>query len=174
MTERELAQQCMAGRRNAQYALYKQYSRLMMTVCLRYTNNKNEAEDVMQEGFVKVFSKLDQWENKGPLGGWIRSIMVNTALSHYRKHRKVSYTEDVDQLTNVDNAEAGVVSAMSAAELLVLIGSMPPGYKMVFNLFAIEGYGHKEIADMLEISENTSKTQFLKARAWLQKALNEH
>lgn len=167
-------QQCLAGHRNAQHLLYKQYARLMMTVCLRYTNNKNEAEDVLQEGFVKVFAKLDQWENKGPLGGWIRTIMVNTALSHYRKHKKDNHSDDAVQLANKDSEEPNVVSSMGAQELLALIGSMPHGYKMVFNLFAIEGYGHKEIGEMLGISENTSKTQFLKARAWLQKALKEN
>ena len=173
MTEQELVRSCLEGKREAQQALFRQYSGVMMTVCLRYTSSRDEAADVLQEGFIKVFQKLDQWQNRGPLGGWIRMIMVNTALTDYRKRTKWGPMEDVEGAHEVRDIDASAVSRMSADELMAMIHALPQGYKMVFNLFAVEGYSHKEIADMLGISENTSKTQFLKARTRLQKEIEK-
>lgn len=171
MTDQELANGCIAGRREAQELLWKQYSRKMMTVCLRYCSDREEAEDVLQEGFIKVFEKIGQWQDKGPLGGWIRAIMVNTALTHLRSRSKWRNTSDIEMVGNVDAGEVSAISKMNEENLLKLIASMPEGYKTVFNLFAIEGYAHKEIGEKLGISENTSKTQFLKAKNWLKKNL---
>jgi RNA polymerase sigma factor (sigma-70 family) len=173
MTDQELANGCAAGKRDAQELLWKLYSRKMMTVCLRYCDSQEEAEDVLQEGFIKVFDKIGQWQGTGPLGGWIRTIMVNTALTYLRSRSKWRNTTDIETVQHFDADEISAVSRMNEQSLLELIEKMPSGYRTVFNLFAIEGYPHKEIADMMGISENTSKTQFLKAKNWLKKHLIE-
>jgi RNA polymerase sigma-70 factor (ECF subfamily) len=171
MSDQELAKGCIAGNRDAQHLLWKQYSRKMMGVCLRYTDSREEAEDVLQEGFIKVYEKIGQWSEAGPLGGWIRSVMVNTALTHIRSSRKWKHTADIETAEDFDASDIDAVSRMNEEALMKLIESMPLGYKTVFNLFAIEGYSHKEIADSMGITENTSKTQFLKAKNWLKKHL---
>jgi RNA polymerase sigma factor (sigma-70 family) len=171
MTDQELVESCLKGSRDAQYRLYKLYAGKMMSVCMRYANSRDEAEDIMQEGFIKVFEKLGQWSGTGALGGWIRTIMVNTALNQLRKDLKWKNSVNVDSVVNLDSEEMTVLGAMNAEELLGMIQKMPTGYKTVFNLFAIEGYSHKEIAEMLSISENTSKTQFFKAKDWMRKSM---
>lgn len=173
MTDQELVKKCLEGNREAQKLLFSTYSRKMMTICLRYTEDREEAEDVLQEGFIKVFEKMRQWQGSGPLGGWIRSIMVNTALTHIRNRSKWKNATDLDSAEEIDAEDVSALDMLSADDLMELIGQMPSGYKTVFNLFAIEGYGHKEIGDLLGITESTSKTQFLKAKAWLKKALTE-
>ncbi len=151
--------------------LWKLYARKMMGICLRYCDSREEAEDVLQEGFIKVFEKISQWQGSGPLGGWIRTIMVNTALTHLRNRHKWKNSVDLDAAEELDAHEVDAASKMDEQTLLKLIEQMPTGYRTVFNLFAIEGFGHKEIADMMGVSENTSKTQFLKAKNWLKKNL---
>ncbi len=173
MTDQELATACINGDRNAQEQLWKQFSRKMMTVCLRYCDSREEAEDVLQEGFIKVFEKMNQWQGTGPLGGWIRTIIVNTALTYLRSRKKWKNTTTIETAVHLNADEVNAISSMNEESLLKLIETMPSGYKTVFNLFAIEGYGHKEIADLMGISENTSKTQFLKAKNWLKKNLTE-
>ncbi len=171
MSDQELAKGCIAGRRDAQQLLWKQYSRKMMSVCLRYADSREEAEDVLQEGFIKVFEKIGQWSASGPLGGWIRTVMVNTALTHIRINKKWRDSADIEAADEMDASDIDAVSRMNEDALMKLIEKMPLGYKTVFNLFAIEGYSHKEISDSLGITENTSKTQFLKAKNWLKKHL---
>lgn len=171
MTDHELAKGCLKGQRESQEMLWKLYARKMMSVCMRYCDSRQEAEDVMQDGFVKVFEKIGQWQGSGPLGGWIRTVMVNTALTHLRSQHKWRNSVDLDAAEDLDAEEIDAVSKMNENALLKLIEKMPTGYRTVFNLFAIEGYGHKEIADSMGISENTSKTQFLKAKNWLKKNL---
>lgn len=151
--------------------LWKLYARKMMSICLRYCDSRDEAEDVMQDGFIKVFEKIGQWQGSGPLGGWIRTIMVNTALTHLRSRHKWKNSVDLDAAEELDAREVDAASKMNEQALLKLIEKMPTGYRTVFNLFAIEGYGHKDIAEMMGVSENTSKTQFLKAKNWLKKNL---
>lgn len=145
----------------------------MMAVCLRYCDSREEAEDVLQDGFIKVFEKMNQWQGSGPLGGWIRTVIVNTALTFIRSRNKWRNSVDLDKAEDLDAEETDALSVMNEASLLALIDKMPTGYKTVFNLFAIEGYAHKEIGELLGISENTSKTQFLKAKNWLKKNLTE-
>ena len=142
-----------------------------MSVCLRYCDSREEAEDVMQDGFVKVFEKIGQWQGSGALGGWIRTIMVNTALTYLRSRNKWRNSVDLDAAEELDAEEVDAVSKMNETSLLNLIEKMPTGYRTVFNLFAIEGYGHQEIAEAMGISESTSKTQFHKAKNWLKKNL---
>lgn len=171
MTDQELAKGIIQGDRVAQQTLWKLYSRKMMTVCMRYCDSREEAEDVLQDAFVKVFQRISQWQGSGPLGGWIRTVVVNTALTHIRSEHKWRNSTDLDAAEDLDAEDVDAVSQMNAEALMDLIEKMPKGYKTVFNLFAVEGYGHKDIGEMLGISENTSKTQFLKAKNWLKKNL---
>lgn len=132
-----------------------------------------EAEDVLQESFIKVFEKLNQWKGDGPLGGWIRTIVVNTSLTRIKNNKKFKLDKNIDEAVAFTDNSEDQLEALQAEDLMKLIAQMPDGYKTVFNLFVVEGYGHKEIADMLGVSESTSKTQFLKAKNWLVKRINE-
>lgn len=146
----------------------------MWVVCLRYTRNRMVAEDVMQEGFIRAFEMIGQYSGAGSLEGWLRKIFVRTAINHFRKYYQNAFIErDIDTVFNVgdDNRET-VLEKMSADHLLEILDTLPPGYKMVFNLYAIEGYNHREIAEMLGCSEGNSKSQLARARAHLQKIVN--
>ena len=146
----------------------------MLAVCRRYTNSLEDAEDVLQDGFIKVFNNLDKYRRDGSLEGWVRRIMVNTALNQYRSNLKTLYQLDIDELQHViEDARPSNFDKLNANVLLKMIESLPDGYKLVFNLYEIEGYAHKEIAEMLSICINTSKSQLLKARRVLQKKLEE-
>lgn len=146
----------------------------MMSICMRYANSRDQAQDILQDGFVKVFQKMDHYRGEGPLGGWIARTMVNTALDHIRRNKPYDHSLDLTEAEHLHSEDEHVLSDMSTSELMDLIQALPMGYRTVFNLFAIEGYPHKEIADMLGISENTSKSQFMKARAYLRKLLPKH
>jgi RNA polymerase sigma factor (sigma-70 family) len=174
MTDNELAKQCMAGDAEAQKELWKLYSRKMMAVCIRYCGNRDDAEDVLQDAFVKVFQKLSQWQGSGPLGGWIRTVVVNTNLTFLRDRRKKFVEQEINEHSSLSDLEPTVLDSLGAEALNELIASMPEGYRTVFNLFAVEGYSHREIGESLGISENTSKTQFLKAKNWLRKKIKPH
>ena len=145
----------------------------MFAVSLRYMGSTMEAEEVLQESFIKVFEKLKQWKGDGPLGGWIRTIVVNTALTRIKNNKKFRLDKNIDEAVALSDNGEDQLEALQAADLMKLIAQMPDGYKTVFNLFVVEGYGHKEIADLMGISESTSKTQFLKGKNWLVKRINE-
>ena len=132
-----------------------------------------EAEEVLQESFIKVFEKLNQWKGDGPLGGWIRTIVVNTALTRIKNNKKFRLDKNIDDAISLSDNGEDQMEALQAADLMKLIAQMPEGYNTVFNLFVVEGYGHKEIAELMGISESTSKTQFLKGKNWLVKRINE-
>ena len=167
LSENELVKQCIKRKEGALDELYKRYSPLMFGVCLRYVRNRDDAMDMMHDGFVKVFSGIEGFRFTGSLEGWIRRIMVHTAINFYNRQmsRKDNNFESASEALTNDDADA--ISEMSAAELLEHIQALPDGYRMVFNLYAIEGYQHEEIANMLGISESTSKTQLMKARRML-------
>lgn len=171
MTDEQLVHGCVAGDPIAQKALYQHYARKMMSVCMRYSGNRDQAQDMLQDGFVKVFQKIGHFRGDGSLGGWITRTMVNTALDHIRRNKPYDRSLDLTEAEHLHQEDEQVLSAMTTDELMDLIQALPPGYRTVFNLFAIEGYPHKDIADMLGISENTSKSQFMKARAYLRKLL---
>ncbi len=171
MTDEELVQGCLRSDPVAQKALYQQFARKMMSVCMRYANSSDQAQDMLQDGFVKVYQKMDRYRGEGPLGGWIARTMVNTALDHLRRNKPYDHSLDLTEAEHLHQEDATVMSSMTTDELMVLIQALPAGYRTVFNLFAIEGYPHKEIAEMLGISENTSKSQFMKARAYLRRQL---
>lgn len=169
--DEDFIERCLNNDSKSQGELYRQFAPKMFGICLRYAKNQMEAEDVLQEGFIKVFRYLKDYRNEGSLEGWIRRTMVNTAINFYKK--KIKYQKDVslDQTEPVNNEEESAIDKLSAKELLVLIHELPDGYRMVFNLNVIEGYTHKEIGKMLNISENTSKSQLSRARGVLQEKL---
>jgi RNA polymerase sigma factor (sigma-70 family) len=172
MTDEQLVLGCVKGDPVAQKALYQQFSRKMMSICMRYANNRDQAQDILQDGFVKVFQKIDHYRGEGPLGGWIARTMVNTALDHIRRNKPYDHSLDLTEAEHLHATEDEQV--LSRHEHRRADGpdpGLPPGYRTVFNLFAIEGWPHKEIAEHLGISENTSKSQFMKARAYLRKLL---
>ncbi len=171
MTDEQLVAGCLRHDPIAQQALYQAYARKMMSICMRYASGRDQAQDILQDGFVKVFQKMDHYRGEGPLGGWIARTMVNTALDQIRRDKPYAHSLDLTDAEHLHAVDEEVLAAMSADELLGLIQALPAGYRTVFNLFAIEGYPHKDIADMLGISENTSKSQFMKARAYLRKLL---
>lgn len=171
MNDIELAKACVKGDRKAQKELYDLHGAKMMSLCARYVNDTSTAEDILQEGFIKVFQKISQYTGKGPLGGWIRMIMINTALIHIRKEKKWMLSEEIDDRSDLEAKDFGVLEEMAADELMEIIQQLPTGYRTVFNLFVIEGYSHKEIGKSLGISESTSKTQFHKAKHHLRKAV---
>ena len=167
MDDFKLVSECLKGNSKAQKALFERFAPKMYAVCLRYMKREEAAKDVLQDGMIKVFLKLGDFKNEGVLEGWIRRVMVNTCLDQLRKDLK--FQTDVqlgDVEYKLENKEFTVETLM-ADDLLKLVNAMPEGYKVVFNLFAIEGYSHKEIADTLGISENTSKSQYLRAIAYL-------
>ena len=169
ISEEEIVRGCKAGNRKAQRLLYDRYSKKMLGVSLRYCQNKQEAEDVLQEGFIKVFMNIDSFKEQGSFEGWVRRIMVNTAINNYQSNLKRYYHSDVEEEAGIPSENIDALNKLSAKDLLKMIQSLPEGYRVVFNLFAIEGYSHKEIGEMLGISENTSKSQLSRARLSLQK-----
>ncbi len=170
--EKELIRQCLKGEARAQRQLYEQFAPKMFAVCLRYAKNRHNAEDILQEGFIKVYKYLKNFRGDGSFEGWMRRIFVNTAIEHYRKNSKVYSVQDIP----VDYQETVVnpaIQNMSVDELLELVNRLSNGYRMVFNLYVMEGLNHREIAGELGISEGTSKSQLARARAQLQKMIAE-
>lgn len=169
LNENELIEGCQKGNRASQKALYDSYCKKMMVVCLRYSKSTAEAEDILQEGFVKVFHGLGGFRQDAKLETWMTRIMVNTALNH---HRKKLYLYPMVDVEKADLTEEEVsLTGLHFTELMKMIQSLPHGCQIVFNLFAIEGYSHKEIAEKLNISEGTSKSQFARARMLLQEKI---
>jgi RNA polymerase sigma factor (sigma-70 family) len=171
LSEQELIRGCTKGDRAIQKALYDGYCRKMMVVCLRYAPTREEAEDILQEGFVKVFTKIHSFRGESKLETWITRIMINTALTHQQqKFYLMPMVSNED--AHLPESEEISLAGFHLTELISIIQSLPDGCRVVFNLFAIEGYGHKEIAEMLGISEGTSKSQFSRARSLLKMKLS--
>ena len=166
LSENELIEGCRGGGRAFQKALYDRYCRKMLVVCLRYSKTTAEAEDIVQEGFIKVFQGIKDFRQESKLETWITRIMVNTALNLQRKKLYLYPMVDVTELVLPE--EEVSLSGLNVSQLLEMIQALPQGCQIVFNLFAIEGYSHKEIAEMLGISEGTSKSQFARAKSLLQ------
>ena len=167
MEHQQLIKDCIKGKRPAQHELYRLFAAQMLGVCYRYTKNLDDAEDVLQEGFIKVYTNLGQFKNKGDIGGWIRRIMVNTALTYLKKHTRYRNHMDFDHMPLHPVIEEQATMNMQTAALIELIRKLPTGYQTIFNLVAIEGYNHIEVAEMLGINENTSRSQYSRARAML-------
>ncbi|MDH5399358.1 MAG: RNA polymerase sigma factor [Cyclobacteriaceae bacterium] len=171
-SEEELIEQCKKGNEKARKELYDLYADKMYGVCLRYIREPDTAEDILITAFMKIFDKIDQFQFKGSFEGWIRKIMVNEALSFIRKSKNMYLEVDIDIVEHeLDFGQLG--SQLEAEDLMKMINRLPTGYKTVFNLYAIEGFSHREIAHKLSIAENTSKSQLSRARVLLQKYLLE-
>lgn len=173
ISEYEIINGCLQNMRKSQEELYRLFSSKMFAVCLRYAANREEAEDMLQDGFIRVFSSLNDFRQEGSLEGWIRRTMINTAINYYRKNLKFSNDMVMKETDCLGCAETEVLSKLSADELMGLVRHLPQGYRMVFNMNVIEGYTHKEIAGMLNISINTSKSQLMKARITLKAKVKE-
>jgi len=167
MDQNKLVKDCLKGKPQAQRQLYEHFAEMMLGVCYRYTKSLKDAEDVLQEGFIKVFFNLKQYRNEGELGAWIRRIMVTTALNFLKRNH--NYRDQMyfpsEHLHPVINDDPAIL--LQAKELTDLIRQLPPGYQTIFNLHAIEGYSHVEIGEMLGISDGTSRSQYARARALL-------
>jgi RNA polymerase sigma factor (sigma-70 family) len=165
--ELELIQGCIQEDRHCQRAVFDRYAGKMMTVCLRYARHRMEAEDLLQDSFIKIFDNIHRFEGKGSFEGWIRRIVVNTALKSISKH---SFQKEGIGLENIyeSSEDPSVLAQLSEEEILKLIQELPDGYRIVFNLYCIEGYSHKEIGETLGIEESTSRSQLVKARNMLQ------
>lgn len=173
MTEEEIIADCVKGKERAQKALFDLYSRKLMGICLRYASDHDEAQDMLQDGFIKIFQKLGSFNSDGSFEGWLRRTMVNTCLDHLRRTKNLRLNVNIDSVGYLEPVRETATSKLATEELLKLVQALPTGYKTVFNMFAIEGYSHREIGEALGISENTSKSQFRKAKLHLQQALEE-
>ncbi|MFL5741208.1 MAG: RNA polymerase sigma factor [Flavisolibacter sp.] len=170
--QRQLIQSCLQGNRHSQNELYGLFAPRMFTVCLRYGKDRHEAEEILQEGFIKVFSSLHQYRHEGSLEGWVRRIMVTTALQRLRGRTPIHALLSVDGTGHHEAPEEeSSESKLSAKELLALVQSLPAVYRAVFNLYVFEGYRHKEISELLGISEGTSKSNLYDARQWLKEKI---
>jgi RNA polymerase sigma-70 factor (ECF subfamily) len=170
LSEESIIKGCLERNQRAQRALYEKFAPAMYPLCLRYVREVSEAEDVMISGFMKALNKIDTYSGKGSLAGWLRKIMVNQALGHLRKN-KTMYLEVNLEAADYQPQTNWSAGHLEAEDLMKLVQKLPLGYRTVFNLYAIEGYSHKEIAQLLGISENTSKSQLSRARGLLQKQI---
>lgn len=169
-TTEELIKRCRAGERKAQELLYKQLASKMMGVCMRYATDRMEAEDMLQNGFIRVFQKLNDYRGEGAFEGWVRRIMVHSSIEYYRKHHKMMQAVVMDE---VDEPSVNPLAAakLDAKDLMALIQQLAPGYRIVFNLYAIEGYSHREIGEIVGITEGASKSQLSRARTILKEQI---
>ena len=170
--ETELIEGCRQNNRSAQKALYEQMAGKMLSISCRYVKDRMEAEDILVTSFMKVFDRIGQFKGEGSFEGWVRRIVVNEALSYLRKNKSMYVETDLEAADKKVDMDT-ITSGLEAEDLLKLVAELPTGYRMVFNLYAIDGYSHKEIADQLGISESTSKSQLSRARNYLQAKLLE-
>ena len=168
-----IIKKCVKGKREAQHQLFKLYSNKMYAISLYYSKNKTDAEDILHSGFLKVFEKISQFKGTGPFDAWIRRIFVNTALEQYRKSNLMYSVGDATEY-EIEDRDADIISKISSEDLMMMVHELSPIYKLVFNLYAIEGYSHKEISEMLEIAEGTSKSNLSRARKILQEKVRNH
>jgi RNA polymerase sigma-70 factor (ECF subfamily) len=170
LAESDLIKGCIDGDPQMQRLLYDRFSSMMYVVCLRYSTNSEDADDIMQEGFIKVFRSLHKFRAEGSFEGWIRRIFINTSIEHYRKKIKFNNVSEVPE-NIIEDGELNVLDTLAAKDIMNIINELSPGYKIVFNMHVIEGYSHKEIAEILGITEGTSKSQLARAKGVLKKIL---
>lgn len=172
--ELKTIKKCLRKNPRAQRELYEKHKRKWFMICLRYAQNKSEAEDILQEGLISVFNNLRQFDSrKASFATWSNKVMVNAALQHIRKWKKLNFNDSIDDFENHIPYQEDIFDTIGAKELTLLIQKLPEGYKIVFNMYVVEGYMHKEIAEALGISENTSKTQLFKAKNMLRNQLEK-
>jgi len=172
-SDEELRALCIKGDGNAQNELYRRYVPKLWGICLRFAKNKMSAEDILQEGVIRIFTYLDKYKGDGSFEGWMRRIMVNTAINYYKKNLKTGQEMEYTEVFAAKSYEPDAISQISNEEVLGLVQELPKGYRMVFNLYVMEGYSHKDIGKELNISENTSKSQLSRARGLLQQMVNK-
>jgi RNA polymerase sigma-70 factor (ECF subfamily) len=173
MTEELILQGCQKNDAAAQQVLYQKYSPKMLSVCYRYAKSREDAEDMLQEGFVKVFLQIRRYENRGSLEGWILRIIVHTCINHLKKYKKFNDVVDLAYESNIMIREDNIPGIVQAKQIVECIRSLPIGYRTVLNLYAIEGYSHKEIGNMLDIEESTSRSQYTRAKNMLEEILGK-
>lgn len=171
MTEEAILSGCLQNDAGAQRELYTRYSPKMLSVCYRFAHNREDAEDMLQEGFIKVFSQVHTFQNKGAFEGWIRRIIVHTCINHLKKNKKFNESVDIIYANGVQVREESVPSIVQAKQIVECIRLLPLGYRTVLNLYAIEGYSHKEISGMLDVEESTSRSQYTRAKQMLEDIL---
>ena len=169
----QLIESCKKGNRVAQKVLYDRLASRMFSVCLRYVGDRTLAEDILQDGFITLFTRLSSYKGEGSFEGWARRIFATTALMYLRKKDALKMSDDLEAARGLKTEVTGQVENIGSKELMKLVMSLPAGFRTVFNMYAVEGYSHKEIADILGISEVTSRTQYSRARALLQSKIKE-
>lgn len=171
MTEEAILEGCLKKSASAQKELYEKYSSKMLVVCYRYAHHREDAEDMLQESFIKVFSQIHTFESRGSFEGWIRRIVVHTCINVLKKNKRFNESVDLVHAGSLQVREESIPSIMQAKEVVECIRMLPIGYRTVLNLYAIEGYSHKEVALMLDIEESTSRSQYTRAKAILEDVL---
>ncbi len=171
MEDRTLINGCIKGESRAQKQLYEKYASAMLGICLRYVREKETAYDLLQDGFVTLFTKIHTYSGNGSFPAWVKKIFVNTVLEYLRKNDILRISKEIEEAYHLEDIDVSVFEQMSENELLECIGRLPDGCRIVFNMYAIEGYSHVEIAQMLNIQESTSRTRYVRARQFLQKML---
>ena len=171
MTEELMLAGCLRNNAAAQEALYHRFSPRMLGVCYRFAKNREDAEDMLQEGFIKIFTQIHQYRNEGALEGWIRRIIVHTSINILKKNKKFSESVDIIHANSIYVKEDMIPSIMQAKQVVECIRMLPLGYRTVLNLYAIEGFSHREIANILDIEESTSRSQYTRAKAMLEEIL---
>ena len=175
MSDRQILEGCLKKDRRAQKSLFDRYSGLLMGICIRYATDYPEAEDILQESLLKIYLNIGDYSGEGSFTGWMRKIVINTAITYYHKHLKHKHYVEIEE---VYTSEAGKLdlpdTRFTSEELKRVLDELPAGYRIVFNLYAIEGYKHKEIAKILEIDINTSKSQYSRARSFIRKRLENY
>jgi RNA polymerase sigma factor (sigma-70 family) len=170
----EIIKGCARHERKAQQMLYDKYSRFLLGVCLRYATDRSEAEDILQDSFLKIYFSIGDFSGTGSFPGWIRKVAVNTAITHYHRNLKHRYHIEIEEYVSVETGTSSFEEDLfTSDELFKVLNELPAGYRMVFNLYAVEGYKHKEIAELLGIDTNTSKSQYSRARAVLRDKLEK-
>lgn len=167
-TTQQLIDLCIKGNKVAQKSLYDKLAPTMFAVCIRYAGDRTVAEDLLQDGFVTLFSKLDSYKGDGSFEGWARRIFINTCLMYLRKKDALKMSDELEEARNITSGTSSQIEDIGYKELIKIIGGLPDGFRTVFNLYVIEGMSHKEIAGLLGITETTSRTQLSRARSWLQ------
>lgn len=169
----KLIRSCVDGNRKSQKVLYDRLAPRMFSLCIRYVGDRELAEDVLQDGFITLFTRLDSYKGDGSFDGWARKIFVTTALMSLRKKDALKMSEDLEVVRGMKAETTTQLQNIGYKDLMNLVTQLPPGFRTVFNLYAVEGYSHKEISEMLGINETTSRTQFSRARSWLQNKIKE-
>ncbi len=171
MTEEAILRGCLNNDAAAQKELYNRYSAKMLAVCYRFAHNREDAEDMLQEGFIKVFLQIHTFENRGAFEGWVRRIIVHTCINILKKNKKFNESVDIIHATGIYIREESVPAIVQAKQIVECIRLLPIGYRTVLNLYAIEGYSHREIAEVLNIEESTSRSQYTRAKSMLEDIL---